>query len=55
MPDPDPASPVYNKDGRSRIECGMTPFDSLKQGRLKMDLLLFERQSKINFDNHTFE
>ena len=30
MPDSDPASPAYIRDGRSRIKCGMTPFlDSL--------------------------
>jgi len=35
MPDSDPASPVYIKDGRSLIKCGMTPFlDSLKKAPL---------------------
>jgi len=26
MPDLDPASPVFDKVGRSRIKCEMTPF-----------------------------
>ena len=54
MPDSDPASPAYIRDGRSRIKCGMTPFlDSLIEGWFKQFIFIFHTFCKVKFrSNH---